>query len=73
MLIALILVCSLHITPDLRDCNARNALDVMRTPVAAIMPTACFVQGQAFLAQMQIGRDLRADEAPRVICQRRAD
>lgn len=71
MLTAIILICSLTATPDLHDCTPATAHDIMHTPVASFMPTTCYLQGQAFLAQMQLGRDLRSDEVTRIICQRR--
>jgi len=68
MLTAVILICSLAQTPDLRDCTQDNAVDVMKTPVESANPGTCFLQGQAFLAQMELGRDLRDDEGVRIIC-----
>ena len=32
MLTALVLICSISVTPDIRDCNRMNAVDVMRVP-----------------------------------------
>jgi hypothetical protein len=69
MLTAIILICSAVRTPDLADCTTNTAIDVMLTPVASAMPTTCFVEAEAFLAQMQVGRDLRDDERVRIICQ----
>lgn len=68
MLTAVILICSVVRTPDLADCTADTATDVMLTPVASAMPTMCFMEAQAFLAQMELGRDLRDDERVRIIC-----
>lgn len=32
MLTALVLICSVAVTPDLRDCSRNNAITVMRVP-----------------------------------------
>jgi hypothetical protein len=68
MLTALVLVCSLAITPDLSDCNHKNALDVTRVPEEFSTPAGCMMQGQAYLAQTAIGRRLTNHEAVKVIC-----
>jgi hypothetical protein len=68
MLTALILVCSLAVTPDLADCNHKNALDVLRVPEEFANPVECALQGQAYLAQTAIGRKLSKDESVKVVC-----
>ena len=68
MLTALVLVCSLSLTPDLADCNHKNALDVMRVPEAFANPVMCYVQGQAYLAETAIGRRLTKEHAVKIIC-----
>ena len=39
MLTALVLICSVAVTPDLRDCSRSNAVAVMRVP--AMVPEGC--------------------------------
>jgi hypothetical protein len=68
MLTALILICSLASTPDLRDCSRANAVDVLMTPVAFANPATCFMQGQAYLAETSIGRDLTENERVKIVC-----
>ena len=68
MLTALILICSLASTPDLRDCSRANAVDVLVTPVAFANPATCFMHGQAYLAETSIGRDLTANERVKIVC-----
>ena len=68
MLTALVLVCSLAATPDLRTCNDRNAVDVVRVPEEFGTPAACFMHGQAYLAQTEFGRQLAEGETLKVIC-----
>ena len=68
MLTALVLVCSLAITPDLRDCNQNNARDVLRVPEEFGNPATCFMHGQAYLAGTTIGRSLAEDERIKVSC-----
>jgi hypothetical protein len=68
MLTALVLVCSLAATPDLRSCDETNAVDVMRVPDQYGSPAACFMEGQAYIAQTTIGRSLAADDRLKVVC-----
>jgi hypothetical protein len=68
MLTALVLVCSLTLTPDIADCNHKNALDIMRVPDEFANPVTCFMQGQAYLAETAIGRRLTKDHAVKIIC-----
>jgi hypothetical protein len=68
MLTALVLVCSMAITPELRDCDRSNAVTVLQVPEAFGNPVMCMMHGQACLAGTAIGRDLRADERVKVLC-----
>jgi hypothetical protein len=70
MLAALVLICSVAITPDLRDCTRANATAVMRVPADFGNPATCFVHGQAYLAQTSIGQELGDDERVKVVCAR---
>jgi len=70
VLTALILICSLSVTPDLSTCNQSNAVTTMRVPEQFGNPAMCFMHGQAYLAETSIGRDLMADERIRVVCAR---
>jgi hypothetical protein len=70
MLIALILVCSLAAVPDLGDCTRQNAIDVLNVPATFASPAACFMHGQAYVADSSIGRDLAPNEAIKVVCVR---
>jgi hypothetical protein len=71
MLTALILICSLATTPDIRDCSRTNAVDVMYTPVESANPATCFMHGQAYLASTDIGRNLTDKEEVKVVCARK--
>lgn len=68
MLTALVLVCSLAATPDLRACNESNAVDVMRVPDEYASPASCFMSGQSYLAQTTLGRDFTPDDRVKVVC-----
>ena len=68
MLTAIVLVCSLAVTPDLRDCDQSNATDVMRVPEDISSPVTCFMHGQAYVADITIGRDLGSDDRVKVMC-----
>lgn len=70
MLIIVILICSLATTPDLRDCDHGNAIDVISVPSSFGNPATCFMHGQAYLARTAIGRDLAENERFKVVCAR---
>jgi hypothetical protein len=70
MLTALILICSLASTPDLRDCSRANAVDVLMTPVAFANPATCFMHGQAYLAETSIGQELGDGDRVKIVCAR---
>ena len=68
MLTAIILVCSLAITPDVRECGRDNATSVMQVPEEFALPSQCMMRGHAFLAETEIGRDLSGNERVKVMC-----
>ncbi len=70
MLTALVLICSISVTPDLRDCTRDNAVDVMRAPVQTGNPATCFLHGQAFLAELSIAQDLTENDRIKIVCAR---
>jgi hypothetical protein len=72
MLTALILICSLGTTPDLRACTRDNAIDAMSVPESFGSPVTCLMHSQAYLAETSIGRDLTENERVKVVCVRTA-
>jgi hypothetical protein len=70
MLTALVLICSVSVTPDLRDCTRDNAVDVMRTPIEHANPGTCFLHAQAFVAETSIGRELGETDRIKIVCAR---
>jgi hypothetical protein len=68
MLTALVLVCSMAVTPDLRECNRDNAVQVLQVPEEFALPEMCLMHGQAFLAGTSIGQDLAKNERVKVMC-----
>jgi hypothetical protein len=72
MLTALILICSLQSTPDIRSCTRDNAVDAMRVPELFANPVTCFMHSQAYLAETSLGRDLTENERIKVVCVRSA-
>jgi hypothetical protein len=68
MLTAFVLVCSLAITPELRDCDRGNAVGVLRLPEEVALPGGCLKLGSAYLAQTEMGRNLSEDERVKVLC-----
>lgn len=70
MLSALVLICSVALAPDLRDCTRGNATAVMRVPAEFANPVTCLMHGQAYLAQTSVGQELADDERIKVVCTR---
>jgi hypothetical protein len=68
MLTALILVCSLAITPELRNCDRNNALHVLQVPEQFGNPAMCMMHGQAYLAGTSIGQEIDDGERVKVLC-----
>jgi hypothetical protein len=68
MLTAVVLVCSIAATPNLRDCDASNARMAMRVPETYASPAACAMQGQAYIAETAIGRNLGPEDRVKVVC-----
>jgi hypothetical protein len=64
----LVLICSLTITPDLRECNRTNAVHVVQVPEQYSMPAGCFMHGQAYVAGTSIGQQLAENESVKVLC-----
>jgi hypothetical protein len=70
MLTALVLICSMAVSPDLRDCGRDNATAVMRVPAEFGNPATCLMHGQAYLAETSIGQEITRNERAKVICAR---
>jgi hypothetical protein len=68
MLTAMILVCSLAITPELGRCDRNNAVQVLQMPEQFGSPVACAMHGQAYLAGTSIGQNIGKDEQIKVLC-----
>jgi hypothetical protein len=68
MLTALVLVCSLAVTPNLHDCTRDNAVDVVQVPDTFGNPAFCFMSGQAYFAGTAMGRNMAKDERVKVVC-----
>jgi hypothetical protein len=70
MLSAIVLVCSLAVTPDLRECGRENAVHVLQVPEKFALPAMCAMRGQSFLAETSIGQSLSDNERVKVMCVR---
>jgi hypothetical protein len=68
VLTALILVCSLAVTPDLAACSQSNAVHTMFVPEQFGNPVTCVMHGQAYLAETSIGQEIGQDERVKVVC-----
>ena len=70
MLTGLVLVCSIAVIPDLRDCTRNNANTVVLVPTEFANPATCFMHAQVYLAGSAIGRELDANERVKIVCVR---
>ena len=68
VLTALVLVCSILVTPNLRDCDENNARVVMLVPEEFASPITCAMHGQAYVAETAIGRQLADSDRIKVVC-----
>jgi hypothetical protein len=64
----LVLICSLAITPDLRDCDRNNAVQVVQVPEQYSMPGSCALYGQAYIAGTSLSEHLAENESVKVLC-----
>ncbi len=70
MLTALVLICSVAVTPDLGECTRNSATAVMRVPAEFGNPSTCFMHAQTYLAQTSFGQDLGPNHRVKIICVR---
>ena len=70
MLSAIVLVYSLAVTPDVRECGRENAVYGLQVPEEFALPTMCAMRGQSFLAETSIGQSLSDNERVKVMCVR---
>jgi hypothetical protein len=54
MLTAIVLICSVAITPDIETCSRQNAIAVIRLPAVFENSKSCFMHGQAYVADTSI-------------------
>ena len=71
MLVAVILICSTLVTPDLRACDETNARVVMLVPGEFSSPVICAMHGQAYVAETAIGQTLAESDRIKIVCKRR--
>jgi hypothetical protein len=70
MLTAIVLICSVAITPDIETCSRENAVVAIRVPAEFENLKSCFMHGQAYVADTSIAQNLGADERIKVVCAR---
>jgi len=68
---AIVLICSVLATPDLRNCDETNARAVMLVPEEFASPITCAMHGQAYVAGTAIGRSLAESDRIKVVCRPR--
>ena len=71
MLTAVVLICSILATPNLRECDETNARAVMRVPQGFASPITCAMHGQAYVAGTAIGQSLAESDRIKVVCRSR--
>jgi hypothetical protein len=71
MLTALVLICSVAVAPDLRDCTRDNATALIRALTGFGNPTTCLMHGQTYVAETAIGQELGEHDRVKVVCARR--
>jgi len=71
LLTAVVLICSVLVTPNLRDCDETNARAVMLVPEEFASPITCAMHGQAYVAGTAIGRNLAESDRIKVVCRPR--
>jgi hypothetical protein len=71
VLTAVVLICSVLATPELRDCDETNARAVMLVPEAFASPVTCAMHGQAYVAGTAIGRSLAESDRIKIVCRPR--
>jgi hypothetical protein len=71
MLTAIVLICSVSLTPDLADCSPENARAAIRVPAEFANPVTCLMQSQAFLAETSVGEESDYDDRVKIVCARR--
>jgi hypothetical protein len=70
MLTAIVLICSLSVTPELRECTRDNATNVVQVPEEFMLPSQCMMRGEAFVAETTVGQNLADNERVKVMCVR---
>jgi hypothetical protein len=70
VLTALILICSVAVTPNLAECTRNSATTVMRVPAEFGNPSTRFMHAQTYLAQTSFGQDLSPNDRVKIICVR---
>jgi len=70
MLTAVVLICSLNVTPDLADCNAGNAVHVFADTQEQQTPNHCLRRGLELAASTSIAQHPDPDERVIIRCER---
>jgi len=68
MLTAIVLICSLSLTPDLQDCTRETAIQALQVPEQSQLPGICLKIGLEYFTQTEFARHLAADERIKVVC-----
>ena len=68
MLTAIVLICSVAVTPNLRACDQTNARVVMHVPELYPDTVACAKAGQIYAAGNSVGEALGPNDRLKVVC-----
>ena len=70
MFTAIVLVGSLAVTPEIRECNCDYAVQALQVSEEFAVPATCTMRGQSFLAETSIAIELADNERVKVMCVR---
>ena len=68
MLTSIVLICSLSLTPNLRDCTQETAVQALRVPEQTQLPGMCLKIGLEYFTQTEFSHHLAVDERIKVVC-----
>jgi hypothetical protein len=68
VLTALILICSVAVSPDLGECTRRNAITEMRVLSEFENPILCLMHAEGYLAGTSFGQELNSSDRVKIIC-----
>ena len=68
MLTAIVLICSLSLTPSIQDCTQETAVQFFKVPEQTQLPGMCLKIGLEYFSQTEFAHHLAANERIKVVC-----